>query len=725
MDDGDLGKSTKPSRASVGSVGLERTFTSNSAYAASARNTSAYLTSADLLLMDGVNMRRYHAARFMEARTVEYGIIFLVFAFMLIVFAQMVATDEDGKTTLDDTATTVLTVADLSILVVFFFEISIKIYAYGYLVYLVSPLYFLDACFVVLSITLSVIDLMANNDFLDRFSNMRAVLRLLRIIIMFRKVSTAADNSRKLTGLGYNLDTPAQEVVELLRPLSEYERLPRVQREDIKWAITIIDSGRLYQPVPEGNSGNDAASAWLASGVAEQAQTSPFVDTGRHRKSGTPFDLSTSQDVDEPWASAGFRLKPFCEQVSADMDIPRAKHELKKLQDWHFDVVRLDRVTDHNALRVLTALVGKWWNFFDLLEIEEECFHDFMERIQSGYFASNRYHNSVHAADVFQSCLWMMTTGGLAELAKFNDEQFFASLFAAAVHDFEHPGINNVFCVKTGHRLAIRYNDTAVLEMHHVAASYAVLHSSARFNFMKGMSDVRYAAVREAAVAIVLATDMSKHFEELSKLKSRVASGGFLNLDGQSKDDTFRQDQMLALKLSVHACDIANPAKPLQLYVYWTERVLMEYFAQGDKERELGLPISMLMDRKTTNIAKCQVGFIDILVFPLFDELRNVLEPFRQCCGHIVKNKKFWQDKIDDMEEEMIKGTQRVPTVGRHQQAAEQEQDLQAIADDEGDDDVELESGLAADKKWDVEADDEPIRPKAVPPPVVPSPFFR
>ena len=49
-----------------------------------------------------------------------------------------------------------------------------------------------------------------------------------------------------------------------------------------------------------------------------------------------------------------------------------------------------------------------------------------------------------------------------------------------------------------------------------------------------------------------------------------------------------------------------------------------EFFAQGDRERALGLPISPFMDRTkepvTTTITKCQVGFINVLVRPLLGE---------------------------------------------------------------------------------------------------------
>ena len=46
---------------------------------------------------------------------------------------------------------------------------------------------------------------------------------------------------------------------------------------------------------------------------------------------------------------------------------------------------------------------------------------------------------------------------------------------------------------------------------------------------------------------------------------------------------------------------------------------------QGDRENELGLPISAFMDRQKTSIAQCQMGFISVLVKPLYAEWRKLL----------------------------------------------------------------------------------------------------
>jgi hypothetical protein len=46
---------------------------------------------------------------------------------------------------------------------------------------------------------------------------------------------------------------------------------------------------------------------------------------------------------------------------------------------------------------------------------------------------------------------------------------------AAACHDVGHPGVNNIFLIETKAEMAIRYNDSMVLENFHVATTFEIL----------------------------------------------------------------------------------------------------------------------------------------------------------------------------------------------------------------------------------------------------------
>lgn len=57
----------------------------------------------------------------------------------------------------------------------------------------------------------------------------------------------------------------------------------------------------------------------------------------------------------------------------------------------------------------------------------------------------------------------------------------------------------------------------------------------------------------------------------------------------------------------MHCADLSNPTKALPLYRQWTERIMEEFFRQGDKERERGMEISAMCDKHTASVEKSQV----------------------------------------------------------------------------------------------------------------------
>mmetsp|Transcript_4363 Transcript_4363/g.6771 ORF Transcript_4363/g.6771 Transcript_4363/m.6771 type:complete len:248 (-) Transcript_4363:30-773(-) len=98
----------------------------------------------------------------------------------------------------------------------------------------------------------------------------------------------------------------------------------------------------------------------------------------------------------------------------------------------------------------------------------------------------------------------------------------------------------------------------------------------------------------------------------------------------------------------MHVADISNCAKPNSISVKWSDRVLDEFFQQGDEERKLGLPISPLCDRETTCKAASQKGFIDYIIRPSFE----VLEKYVPEIGNVVmpvinENSSFWDKELE------------------------------------------------------------------------------
>lgn len=66
--------------------------------------------------------------------------------------------------------------------------------------------------------------------------------------------------------------------------------------------------------------------------------------------------------------------------------------------------------------------------------------------------------------------------------------------------------------------------------------------------------------------------------------------------------------------------DLSNPTKPIDLYRNWNQRIMEEYWRQGDREKDLNLEISPMCDRSNVSLEKSQVSFLSFLSTPFFDK---------------------------------------------------------------------------------------------------------
>lgn len=65
------------------------------------------------------------------------------------------------------------------------------------------------------------------------------------------------------------------------------------------------------------------------------------------------------------------------------------------------------------------------------------------------------------------------------------------------------------------------YNDRAVLENHHVCAAFELLRSDDK-NILIGLKKEEYREFRALVIDMVLATDMSGHFQQIKNMKSML-----------------------------------------------------------------------------------------------------------------------------------------------------------------------------------------------------------
>ncbi|XP_035527369.1 calcium/calmodulin-dependent 3',5'-cyclic nucleotide phosphodiesterase 1A [Morone saxatilis] len=285
---------------------------------------------------------------------------------------------------------------------------------------------------------------------------------------------------------------------------------------------------------------------------------------------------------------------------------------LKNVDKWSFDVFALNEASGDHALKFIFYELLTRYDLISRFKIPISAVVSFVEALEVGYSKhKNPYHNLMHAADVTQTVHYLLLKTGMVHWL--TELEIFAMIFAAAVHDYEHTGTTNNFHIQTRSDTAILYNDRSVLESHHVSAAYRLLQDDDEMNILYNLSKDDWRELRALVVEMVLATDMSCHFQQVKAMKNFLQQPEGL-------------DKPKALSLLLHTADISHPAKSWDLHHRWTTSLLEEFFRQGDKEAELGLPFSPLCDRKSTMVAQSQIGFIDFIVVPTFTVLTDMTE---------------------------------------------------------------------------------------------------
>ncbi|XP_062827135.1 dual specificity calcium/calmodulin-dependent 3',5'-cyclic nucleotide phosphodiesterase 1B isoform X2 [Anolis carolinensis] len=284
---------------------------------------------------------------------------------------------------------------------------------------------------------------------------------------------------------------------------------------------------------------------------------------------------------------------------------------LKTLDLWFFDVFSLNKVSEDHALRTIVFELLTRHNLNSRFKIPTAYLMTFLDALEAGYGKyKNPYHNQIHAADVTQTVHCFLLRTGMVHCL--TEIEILAMVFAAAIHDYEHTGTTNSFHIQTKSDTAILYNDRSVLENHHISAVFRMMQDD-EMNVLVNLSKDEFMELRSLVIEMVLATDMSCHFQQVKSMKT-------------SLQQLERIDKSKALSLLLHAADISHPTKQWTVHSRWTKALMEEFFRQGDKEAELGLPFSPLCDRTSTLVAQSQIGFIDFIVEPTFQVLTDVAE---------------------------------------------------------------------------------------------------
>uniref|UniRef100_A0AAR2IST6 Phosphodiesterase n=1 Tax=Pygocentrus nattereri TaxID=42514 RepID=A0AAR2IST6_PYGNA len=439
-----------------------------------------------------------------------------------------------------------------------------------------------------------------------------------------------------------------------------YQKLAIETLEELDWCLDQLETLQTRHSVSEmasnkfkrmlnrelthlsetSRSGNQV-SEFIASTFLEKQHDVEILSTPSKEKEKKRRPMSQISGVKKLTHSPS--LAPSCIPrfgVSTEHEGLLAK-EVEDINRWGLDIFK---IAEHSGNRPLTVIMYTIFQERDLLKsfkIPTDTFITFMMTLEDHYHTDVAYHNNIHAADVVQSTHVLLSSPALE--AVFTDLEIMAALFASAIHDVDHPGVSNQFLINTNSELALMYNDASVLENHHLAVGFKLVQEE-NCDIFQNLSKKQRQSLRKMVIDMVLATDMSKHMNILADLKTmvetkKVTSLGVLLLDNYS-------DRIQVLQNMVHCADLSNPTKPLEIYRQWTDRIMVEYFTQGDRERDKGMEISPMCDKHTASVEKSQVGFIDYIVHPLWETWADLVHPDAQDILDTLEDNREWYQSM-------------------------------------------------------------------------------
>uniref|UniRef100_A0A673BQ18 Phosphodiesterase n=1 Tax=Sphaeramia orbicularis TaxID=375764 RepID=A0A673BQ18_9TELE len=331
-------------------------------------------------------------------------------------------------------------------------------------------------------------------------------------------------------------------------------------------------------------------------------------------------------------------------------DVPPSIAEMLNDEEcWEFNILELEAATHKRPLTYLGLKIFTSFGVCEFLNCSESTLRSWLQLMEASYHSSNSYHNSTHAADVLHATAYFLRKERVKSSLDQLDEV--AALIAATVHDVDHPGRTNSFLCNAGSELAILYNDTAVLESHHAALAFQLTVRDSKSNIFKNIERNQFRTLRQAIIDMVLATEMTRHFEHVSKFVNSINKPMAAIEETSTSQANIRnspENRLLIKRMLIKCADVSNPCRPLELCIEWAGRISEEYFAQTDEEKRQGLPVVMpVFDRNTCSVPKSQISFIDYFITDMFD----AWDAFASLPGlmeHLSENYKYWKG-LDEM----------------------------------------------------------------------------
>uniref|UniRef100_A0A4W3H643 Phosphodiesterase n=1 Tax=Callorhinchus milii TaxID=7868 RepID=A0A4W3H643_CALMI len=435
------------------------------------------------------------------------------------------------------------------------------------------------------------------------------------------------------------------DCVRILSVDETYQQLAKETLEELDWCLDQLETIQTYRSVSEmasnkfkrmlnrelshlsemSRSGNQVSEYISSTFLDKQNEVEIPPPTQKEREKKKKQPMCQISGVKNLTHSSSLTSSGLSNSSLPKLGVKTEQEELlaKELNDlnkWGLNIFRVAECSNNRPLSTTMYAIFQERELMKTFQIPLDTFLTYTMTLEDHYHADVAYHNSLHAADVTQSTHVLLSTPALD--AVFTDLEILAAVFAAAIHDVDHPGVSNQFLINTNSELALMYNDESVLENHHLAVGFKLLQEENCDIFQS----------------------LSKRQRQM--LRKMARCGPWLVLDIDVCVSVPVAPALQVMRNMVHCADLSNPTKPLELYRQWTDRILEEFFRQGDRERERGMEISPMCDKHTASVEKSQVGFIDYIVHPLWETWADLVHPDAQDILDTLEDNRDWYQSM-------------------------------------------------------------------------------
>eukprot|EP00727_Mastigamoeba_balamuthi_P004397 m51a1_g13956 putative 3 -cyclic-nucleotide phosphodiesterase (1278) ;mRNA; f:937517-942415 len=431
------------------------------------------------------------------------------------------------------------------------------------------------------------------------------------------------------------LGTPAEEVVCSLLRIQQRKKLRQCDRDELLRVISLVSQNKLHKAdgqlkkklramnlekgvdafildVLKGGD-NDGSSTHRSSfhtqsQLAEASSVLGEIDLGSSRQT-----LPSSKDKDLVDVGSE-RLRELCTLTLSD-------GRQVNFSSWEFDVELIPLPKGRTLLEIVGGSALESNGLIDAFFLPRQKVYSFLAAVDRGY-NSVPYHCNLHAADVTQAMNYLMQ--GVSDIT-FTKEEKLAAILAA---------LN--FLQASSDLIHFQHNGSSALENMHLSETMQMLFLESEFNFLEVLNKEARISLHKLICQLVLATDMSKHLEITSQFSTRLTAGTMANS---------RSDRVIVLQMLLKMADISNSTRCWATCNRWGQRVMEEFFGQGDRERQLGIPISPFMDRDATDTSRCQFAFIRFVVNPMVDMVSKInADVSSTLAPNVARNSATWRE---------------------------------------------------------------------------------